>query len=87
MDAEKYPESAKLLEVHEQSQAIGEFLEWLGSQGIILSEHYADTDRLWPIHKSFTSLLADFFEIDLNALDKEKQAMLEEYQEMQRARR
>lgn len=36
--ATKYPECEKLHAVHETSNAIGDFLEWLGAQDIFLAE-------------------------------------------------
>lgn len=87
VDAELYPESAKLLAVKDESQAIGEFLEWLQSQGVVLCEIQPDSDRFWPINKSFTTLLAEYFEIDLMAKEKEVRAMLEAYQASQRDKR
>lgn len=83
MDAEKYPESAKLLAVSKESQVCGELLEWLASQGLYLCEVNPDSDRFYPINRSFTDLLANFFEINLVVLDKEKAAMLDECQERQ----
>lgn len=35
---EKYSEHAKLWEIKDESQAIGEFVEWLGGKGIFLAE-------------------------------------------------
>lgn len=38
----QYPEHEKLLAVKEQSQAVGEFLEWLGERGVRLMEWLED---------------------------------------------
>lgn len=50
----EYPEHDKLHAIHERSQAIGEFLEWLNSEGVFLcrehehtSDCYAEGDDIW----------------------------------------
>lgn len=73
----EFPELDKMLEVQEQSQAIGEFLEWLQSQGIILSRFDDESDALVGTHRSIERLLADYFEIDLDAVERERRVMLE----------
>ena len=82
-----YPEHDKLSEVKEKSQAIGEFLEWYGSEGGGVWARYPSTEtgdvmlspqRLLPDHRPIDELLALYFEIDKNKLEEEKRAMLEE---------
>lgn len=80
MDAEKYPESAKLLAVSKESQTCGELLEWLTSKGFHLCEVGEESNRFYPVSKSITTILAEFFEIDLEKRELEVRAMLEEYQ-------
>jgi hypothetical protein len=73
---DKYPEHAKLAAVRDKSQAIGEFLDiGLGQQGLYLAESGV------PTFKSIPDILARYFEIDQNALEREKQAMMEEFRE------
>lgn len=72
----KYPEHDKVQKIAPQSQAIGEFLEWLQERGTVLAEY--DGDRLWPQSFTTETLLAKFFDIDLNKLEKEKREMLKE---------
>ena len=38
------PECDKMVKVKAQSQAIGEFLEWLGANGIVLAEYHKHDD-------------------------------------------
>lgn len=64
------PELDKMLAVKEKSQPIGEFLEWLACE--------------WHIHlpASIEELLAEYFEaeyfeIDLTKMEKERQALLD----------
>lgn len=72
-----FPEHEKLEKVADKSQAIGEFLEDLGSRGILLAFWVDDEDRLAPVHTRKDVLLAQFFDIDLVKLEAEKRAMLE----------
>jgi hypothetical protein len=75
------PETAecdKMLKVQAKSQAIGEFLEWLGSNEVVLARWQRSRieDRLMPLGASTENLLAEFFEIDLAKVEKEKRAIL-----------
>ena len=90
----EYPEHEKLEKVKDKSQACGEFLEWLtGAQGYTLGEYHEhveectqvgykvcgmSSDVLYPAPTVTRKLLAEFFEIDEDKLDKEKRAMLDE---------
>jgi hypothetical protein len=67
----QYPEHEKLKEIRDQSQKCGEFLEWLEEQGYV-----EITAR-----KSLTSILAEFFEIDEEKLEREKRRMLDRIRE------
>jgi hypothetical protein len=66
-----YPEHEKLLAVNDQSQAIGEFLDYCG---YTLCE--ARGARWYPVGGGITKILADYFDIDLAAIEREKRAML-----------
>ena len=79
----EYPEHEKLKAVQEESQAIGEFLEF---GGYTLCEHYEVNpetgspyiDPHWmPARKSIQDILAEYFDIDQKKLEEEKRAMLE----------
>lgn len=83
----KYPEHDKLEKIHDQSQAIGEFLDWLGEEkGIFLAQRSPDRASfefgpaivmdLTPKIKH----IEEFFEIDPVKLEKEKRQMLKELQ-------
>ena len=75
------PEHEKLKEISHLSQAIGEFLDWASeAQGWHLAEwdHLNGESRLYQIRESRTDQLALYFNIDLNALEDEKLAILEE---------
>jgi hypothetical protein len=116
-----YPEHDKLTAISDQSQAIGEFLEWLPSQGRFIGAWRTVVDcpggGIWekwsciggvkvndrtgeegdecpvcdgrgvvdaaePIpevaYVDINKILAEFFDIDLNKLEAEKRAMLDE---------
>lgn len=119
------PELDKMHEVREQSQPIGEFIDWLAGQGVQLvrwapvvkerwpwksrydangekarvfliadhgpddgvhgpPEEYADEADIeaFPWHESTERMLARFFEIDLNAVEEERRALLDELREL-----
>lgn len=77
----RYSEHEKLKEVSSTSQKIGEFLDYYRHKGYDLY-HYIEDDTgdeiLVRSRKSIQELLAEFFEIDLVKLEKEKEQMLED---------
>jgi hypothetical protein len=77
-----YPEHDKLSAVKDKSQTIGEFLEWLDYEKnysvCSLTEGRNGGGEYSPIFTSTEKLLAEFFNIDLNKLEKEKRKMLDE---------
>jgi len=76
------PECERLKAVQEQSQIIGEFLEWLGDEKGYFICTYGDNAEFpqlpFLISDSRERLLAEFFGIDLDKVEKEKRALLEE---------
>lgn len=77
----EYPEHEKLMAVNDQSQAIGEFLDFgLSSMGIVLAEvsYEYHEPRLMATSRSIETILAEYFEIDRDALEREKRAILNE---------
>jgi hypothetical protein len=76
-----YPEHEKLAKVKDRSQACGEFLEWLTSEGGFVLCKYVK-DRVFPVPASVSiaDLLARFFKIDQKKIEDEKRAMLAELQ-------
>lgn len=79
MDAaaqEKFPEHAKLEKIKDVAQAIGEFLD---RSPYVLCEWY-DTDEggvYYPTGRPITQILADYFGIDLNKIEAEKQVLFD----------
>lgn len=78
-------EIEKALAVKEKSQAIGEFLEWAQSEGYFLAswQHFGNPepeghDRLVTSRNTIHQWFAEFFEIDQDKIEKERQALLNE---------
>ena len=80
MTFEEYPEHVHLKSVRDQSQAIGNFIEWLEENNMAICEFNPRTnfDSYTPTRTSTTKLLALHFEVDLDRLEDEKRAMLDE---------
>lgn len=80
-----YPEHEKLHAISDKSQAIGGFVDWLsqekkihlGQWGTCLDE-FCQEDSLHPVHTDIQDLLAEFYDIDRDKLEDEKQTMLRE---------
>ena len=80
------PTLDKMKEVHEESQAIGQFLEEMSEQGYCLCKHHNDSRYIYqPIQESLETLLAQYFKIDLKEAEKERQAILAEFVASQEA--
>lgn len=71
--AERYPEHEKLSKVKDQSQVIGEFLDF--SKFTLCEERRG---RYYPTMMSIQDILADWFGIDSQRLEDEKRQMLDE---------
>jgi hypothetical protein len=68
------PECEKLLKIHPKSQTLGFFLEWLQHKYVFAN--WGKNDRLYPENISIEKLLAEYFEIDLDKVDKEREQLL-----------
>lgn len=77
MSTDPYPEHTKQLAILDRSQAIGDFLD---NSSYVLAEWRTFDDsedpHLTPVGKPIQQILADYFEIDLTKIEKEKRAML-----------
>ena len=87
-DIPDYPEHDKLQVVKDRSQAIGAFLDWLtGEKGYTLAIWGEDNEykeeRLFPRSPVTNDLLAEYFDIDQDLLEAEKQHMLDALREAQ----
>lgn len=75
------PTLDKMLEVKEASHQIGQFLEWLQEEGYVLGKYIDGSDYdpyLVPTYEPIEKLLAKYFDIDLDATEKEKRLILEQ---------
>ena len=85
-----YPECEKLKKAAPESHKIGFFLDWLESQGIHLAhwvesfEDFTDPDMLDYIKETREQLLARYFEIDLDKVETERRAILEDLRKRKR---
>lgn len=75
MKEPKCPECEKLKAVSARSQEIGEFIDWLSTKGFCLAS-YRDNE-LCASHLGIEQLLAGFFEINLNKVEKERRQLLD----------
>lgn len=77
----QYTECEKMQKVQKESQIIGEFLEWLGSEkeySICKFCEYENREgSYYPVQLDKEQLLAEFFEVDLNKVEEERRAILE----------
>lgn len=72
-------ELQKIKAVHDSSQLIGEFLDWLlNGHGYYLCETHDDT--FYPTHKHIEDILAEYFKIDLKKAESERRKILDELQ-------
>jgi len=73
-----YPECEKLAAIAPQSQRIGDFIAWLREEKQIILGHYnREQEYMTPAQFNIEKLLAEFFEINLDMIEKEKQEILE----------
>lgn len=80
-----YPEHLKLERTKTQRQVVGDFIEWLPSRGFVLASYDSrDPDRLNPAGVNTRMLLAAFFDIDLEKIETEKEAIIRSLREMPR---
>jgi hypothetical protein len=79
------PECEKLAAVSEESNKIGEFLEWLDSQQVTLCKWHNGLEMYQP-HPfeslSINQLLAQYYDIDLDKVEDERRVLLEWIREM-----
>ena len=75
----EYPEHDKMMVVKDQSEIIGEFLDWATEKMIFLTRGENDGST-WVVNTD--DLLAEFFEVDLKKIADEKEAMLDKMREL-----
>lgn len=70
-----YPEHAKLKALDGHNEIVGDFLEWLAHRQYTVC--FWGAGKYHPARKQIEDWLADYFDVDMKALDREKQAMLD----------
>lgn len=78
-----YPECEKIHAKREESTTIGNFLDWAEEKGYVFCVLDHKYDDYYPITKRIEELLADYFGIDLEKAEKERQQMIEEIRKNQ----
>ncbi len=73
----RYPECGKMAAVKDQSQAIGEFLDWFINEKKVELGIRNHNGFLIQFHPSYERLLAEYFDIDLDKAEEEKRQMLD----------
>lgn len=64
----QYPEHDKLHAIKAQSQACGEFLKWLESEGIVLARYHQHTEDCGKVSKRFPDDLGELCGLRKNEL-------------------
>ena len=73
----KMPECNRALSIHDKSQAIGEFIDWLEEEKKIHLCEEAGVGLAFTFERT-EDLLAEFFGINLAKMEREKRDMLKE---------
>lgn len=76
MEKVETPMLEKMQEVREQSQIIGEFLDYMAERDTYMCEE-DDDGNYYPTRRNTEQMLALFFEIDLVQAEKERGLLLE----------
>lgn len=74
----KTPECDKLTAAAPVSQKIGEFLEWLRETKDVSLAQWGSDNQLHPLYLDTNKLLAEFFGVDLNVVEKERRSLLDQ---------
>ena len=71
------PECDKWAACSDGRQTVADFLDFLSEKGISLAVDSTEhSDAQMPCNRSRSSLIAEFFEIDVNRLEDERRALL-----------
>lgn len=71
------PELDKVLAAKDESQPIGEFLEWLSEEGFTICEWDDDRERFVPHTRTIEERLGDYFKIDVAEAEAERMRIIE----------
>jgi cobalamin biosynthesis Mg chelatase CobN len=73
---QKYPEHEKLHKVADESQSIGEFLAWMNRTGYLIGTWNERKGRIDEVSMTIQELLGEYYGIDPEKLNKEKDQIL-----------
>lgn len=76
------PNLDRMIEVKEQAQIIGEFIQWLASQNHFISGWDDVQGKFIDTEKTTEDLIAGFFKVDLAKTNKETEALIKLQREM-----
>ncbi len=82
------PQHDKLEELKGEYNAVGMFFEWLKERYCLAlwgEDDEWDAETLYPVYPRTYEVLAEYYEIDLRAFWKEKDAILSAYRKQQEA--
>jgi hypothetical protein len=82
LTATVYPEHEKLTALGDKNQVVGDFIKWLKKEGYVFAK-YGDRqgryqEELFDHHPPMSFLLGNFFEIDPDKIEAEKEQMLQD---------
>ncbi len=75
------PELDKMAAVRERSAELSAFVDWLDEHGHAICTFSEETHRFHPRY-GYEQLFADYFGIDLAAVDRERQQILDRLREL-----
>lgn len=75
--ADKYPLHTKMKAEEPRRAVVQEVLDWISEQGWEICEFHEGHREYFAIHKSKPDLIGQFFDVDPQAFDREKTAMLD----------
>jgi hypothetical protein len=75
----KYPECEKMAAIADKSQIINDFIEWfMNKKDIFVCKFDEGSNGYYVWGYSMEKILAEFFDIDLYKIEKERRQMLDE---------
>lgn len=82
----RFPEHDKLLALDGRNIVVGEFLEWLGEKGYVICDwdpEAVPVEQYMPMHRTISSWIAEYFDINPARIEEEKRQMLVEIRQSQ----
>jgi len=84
-DLPSTPQSDKLADRADEYNAVHEFLEYLGTKGIVLAQYGEQSEHFpTPVPTRHDDIVLEFLGVDARALDKERNKLLAFLQEGRR---